>query len=110
MADRIVGVGVDVEPVERFAQPDARLFHEAELAYCQAQADPARARAGTWCAKEAAVKALAGWHPVGLREVAVSRDAAGAPSVTVLAPGAPTVQVSITYAAGFATAVAIAHQ
>lgn len=109
MADRIVGIGVDVEPVARFDRADQRLFHEAELAYCRGQSDPASARAGTWCAKEAAVKALAGWRAVGLREVAVARDAVGAPHLSVLLPDAPTVQVSISYAAGLATAVAIAH-
>lgn len=110
MAERIVGVGVDVEPIARFAEADPRLFHATELAHCARQGDPARARAGTWCAKEAAVKALAGWRTVGLRQVVVSRDAAGAPQVAVLVADAPALQVSISYAAGLATAVAIAHR
>jgi phosphopantetheine--protein transferase-like protein len=60
----IIGVGVDLEAVDRFAAPGcspeliARIFTEAEAGYCKSQAAPARHFAARFAAKEATVKAL----------------------------------------------------
>ena len=108
-ADEIVGIGVDIEVVERFRSDVRGLFTAAEQRYCLEQPDTAEAFAGTWCAKEATVKALTGWRLVSLREVEVVRAGNGAPSMTVVGqPSAPPVYVSIAHASSMALAVAVA--
>ena len=109
----VLGMGVDVEEVRRFHSPPPGLFTDAEVAYCLAQGDSAEAFAGTWCAKEAVVKALSAYLVVLPRDIEVTRDAAGAPHATVrwasLGSGArPELHVSISHAGGFAVAVATA--
>jgi phosphopantetheine--protein transferase-like protein len=107
----IPGVGVDVEGVDRFAEPDKRLFTAEELAYCAVQADPAESRAGRWCAKEAVSKACAKYLQLTLREIEIRNEASGRP--IVLLPGRATevglmAEVSIAHAGGAAVAVAVA--
>lgn len=60
------GIGIDVVKVERIvhalerfgARMEARLFTDAELAYCRAHKDPLPHLAARFAAKEAASKAL----------------------------------------------------
>ena len=106
-------MGVDMEEVRRFRSPPPGLFTDAEVAYCSAQGDPAEAFAGTWCAKEAAVKALSAYLVVLPRDIEVTRDANGAPHATVRrtspdSAALPKLHVSISHAGGFAVAVAAA--
>ena len=109
-------MGVDVERVDRFRQPPPGLFTEVEVAYCTAQGNPAEAFAGTWCAKEAAVKALSDHVLLLPRDIEVTRGPAGAPNAAVRtsarAAGAggvlPQLHISITHAGGLAVAVAAA--
>lgn len=105
------GVGVDVEVVERFIEPDERLFTPAELAYCAAQPNPAESRAGRWCAKEAVAKACAAFLRMSLREIEVLAEPSGRPVAAL--PGRATelglaAAVSISHAGGAAVAVAVA--
>ena len=84
----IVGVGVDLTPISRMqkafdAHPErleARLFTDAERAYCRARANSGQHFAARFAAKEALLKALG--VPEGLRwhELEVVNDAGGAPS------------------------------
>lgn len=106
-----VGVGVDVEAVERFTEPDIRLFTVDELAYCAIQANPAESRAGRWCAKEAVSKACAKYLQLTLREIEIKVEPSGRP--IVLLPDRATevgltAEVSIAHAGGTAVAVAVA--
>lgn len=105
-----LGVGVDIEMVERFETADPRLFTEAELALCAASAKPAESRAGRWCAKEAVVKAVARYVLLSPREVEVLTDPGGRPIVRLLRPQLEHLRcdVSITHASGIAAAVAAA--
>lgn len=96
----ITGIGIDIEPIERWSDPDPRLFTERELSYCQSQARPAESFAGRWCAKEAVVKAFGGVARVGIREVEILAGDAGEP-VAVL-PAELTDR-------GFGVLVSIAH-
>jgi phosphopantetheine--protein transferase-like protein len=107
----IPGVGVDVEQVDRFAEPDSRLFTAQELAHCAIQANPAESRAGRWCAKEAVSKACAKYLQLTLREIEIRNEASGRPIVVL--PGRATevgltAEVSIAHASGMAVAVAVA--
>ena len=105
------GIGVDVEAVERFAEPDPRLLTSDELAYCAAQDAPAESRAGRWCAKEAVVKACAKHLQLSPREVEILVEPCGRPIVALPERAAMVglvSEVSISHAAGVAIAVAIA--
>lgn len=81
-------VGIDIEEVERFAsvRDDATkraLFTSEEAEYCSAFSDAAARYAGTWCAKEAAVKALWPWVRLDPRRVMVSRAGDGRPMLLI---------------------------
>lgn len=83
-----MNVGVDVESVERFesAADDLALyalFTDEERAYCSGFEDAAERYAGTWCAKEAAVKALWPWERLEPRRIHVRRSVDGRPAVVV---------------------------
>ncbi|GBE22879.1 4'-phosphopantetheinyl transferase [bacterium BMS3Bbin01] len=107
----VPGVGVDVEVIDRFANPDERLFTTEELAYCAMQANPAESRAGRWCAKEAVSKACAKYLQLTLREIEIREGPSGRP-IALLSNRAAEVglvaEVSIAHADGMAMAVAIA--
>lgn len=117
----IVGLGVDLVPIERAAALLAR-HGDRFLARCFVAEEVARPGdsshvAGLLAAKEAAFKALGtGWaQGVGWRDVVVARDAAGAPAVTLHgaaavraeAIGATRTHVSISHAGGMAVAIVI---
>lgn len=79
-----LGVGIDIEDVERWRKSDIRwdaLFTDAERAYCRSKADPALHFAGFWCLKEAVFKAAGGSLNISLRDVLISHHADGAPRV-----------------------------
>lgn len=81
-------VGIDIEEVERFSSvsDDATkraLFTPEELEYCSAFSDAAARYAGTWCAKEAAVKALWPWARLEPRRVSVTRADDGRPMLLI---------------------------
>jgi holo-[acyl-carrier protein] synthase len=105
-----LGIGVDIEAVDRWKDPDPRLFTDEEHAYCRSRADQAEAYAGTWCAKEAVVKAVLPTAPILTREVSIGRDEAGAPRAEL--PGRLRLRalVSIGHSAGVALSVAVAVQ
>ena len=82
------GIGVDMLEIERMEQvmrrrPSfvRRVFTEEERAYCDASARPAEHYAARFAAREAVLKALGTGFSggVGLRDVSVTRDAAGRP-------------------------------
>ena len=104
----LIGVGVDVELVARWEEPDLRLFSEEEANYCRRQANPAESFAGTWCVKEATVKALSPIALLSLRDVYVGRDESGAPSVRIPSAIQAQVMVSASHSAGIAIAMALA--
>jgi holo-[acyl-carrier protein] synthase len=114
----IVGVGIDVVDIERFARQlentpglRLRLFTEAE------QNLPVASLAARFAAKEAIAKALGA--PVGLRwtDVTVVRGDNGSPHLQVDGTvadraaelGATTFHVSLSHDAGIASAVVVAE-
>lgn len=117
----IVGLGVDLVPVERAAallsRHGARFLGRCFVAGEVARAgDPAHL-AGLLAAKEAAFKALGtGWGGgVGWRDVEITRDAAGAPALALhraaaaraAALGSARAHVSISHDGGLAIAVVV---
>lgn len=112
----IVGVGIDVVDVERFAETLSRtpalrqrLFTATELSR------PMASLAARFAAKEALAKALGA--PVGLRwtDAEVGSDQTGRPQLTMSGSvarraeeiGASNVHVSLSHDAGIASAVVI---
>lgn len=77
----IIGVGVDVESVERFRRMRSEVFRrvvkriltEREEAYCLSKLDPYPSVAARFCAKEAFAKALGVGKPwaISFRDVEV---------------------------------------
>ncbi len=85
----IVGIGVDLCEVERVEAAIARhgerflarIYTEAERAYCESKPNRMERYAGRFAAKEAAMKAIStGWsRGVGWRDFEVTRAASGQP-------------------------------
>lgn len=104
------GVGVDVEEIARWEEPDVRLFTAAEREHC-ARGQSAERYAGRWCAKEAVVKALAPYVAASLRDVEILAGPAGEPLVRLadrVASPDVEVRVSIAHSRTLAVAVAVA--
>jgi len=119
----IVGVGVDVMEIDRFAESLARrprlaerCFTPAEAAYCAGKPFPPQHFAARFAAKEAVGKAL-GRGMTRWREVEVVRGR-GAPTVALHGHyrdwadrlGVTRIHLSITHSRGVAVAVAIAER
>jgi holo-[acyl-carrier protein] synthase len=122
----IVGVGVDLTPIDRMARAmerhpgrlEARLFTDGERAYCRARARAADHFAARFAAKEAVLKALR--VPAGLRwhelEVVSSGDGApglalhGAAARAAAAAGVTRLHLSLTHAGGQAMAFVVAER
>lgn len=125
--ERIVGHGLDLVDIDRFAafierhaeRAVPRLFTEAEADY--ARANPKRRiehLAARFAAKEAALKALGtGWaRGIAWTDVEVCRDAAGRPTLRLSGRageiaaerGIARIEISLTHTPAFAAASAIA--
>ena len=88
----IVGTGIDIAEVPRIAEALARfgdrflhrVFTEGEIRYCDSKANRVERYAARFAAKEAAMKALGtGWnHGVRWRDIEVSRQPGGRPTIT----------------------------
>ncbi len=86
----IIGVGVDLTPISRMAEAmarhperlEARLFTDAERAYCRARAHAAQHFAARFAAKEATLKALGVPPGLSWHELEVVSDA-GAPRLVL---------------------------
>ena len=121
----VIGVGIDLTPIDRVARMLARyperfeekVFTEGERAYCRARAQAAEHFAARFAAKEAALKALG--VPSGLhwQELEVVSGAGGAPSLRLSGEaaraaarrGVTRLHLSLTHAGGQAAAVVVAE-
>jgi holo-[acyl-carrier protein] synthase len=118
----IVGVGVDVMEIGRFAESlrrrprlAERCFTEAEAAYCRSRAFPPQHFAARFAAKEAVGKAL-GIGMTRWREVEVTRGR-GAPGIRLSGRyalrarelGVTRIHISLTHGRDAAVALAVAE-
>lgn len=105
----VKGIGTDIEEVKRFKAASAqflrRVFTAHERAYCDTKAEPWIHYAGTFCAKEAVVKAFAG--KVSLLEVEIRRKKSGQPVAFVKGRLRPTLHLSISHTFVYAVAFAV---
>ncbi len=90
-AQRIVGIGIDIEKIQRFRDipfEDAfykKYFTAQEIEYCVNTADPAPHFAARFAAKEAVIKA---WpEPIGTDRIEIFNAENGAPSVRRIEEG-----------------------
>jgi holo-[acyl-carrier protein] synthase len=107
-------IGVDLVDIERFRRVlerspglENRVFSGRERSYCRSKRDPVRHFAGTLAAKEAVIKAarlgaLGAWA----RRIEITRDASGAPVVSLDGQIAP-IWASISHDGGMAVAAAM---
>lgn len=120
----IIGLGIDIAEVARFARqlpglPGLRedLFTPAEIAYCEPKADPASHYAARFAAKEAFLKALGtGWRDglaFGDIEVAAAESAGPTLSLKGRAASAAAerqvrrIHLSLSHEASHAVAIVI---
>lgn len=115
----MIGIGVDIERVERFAHFTnvsedpflRRVFTPDELAYCFGLANPAEHLAGRFAAKEAVIKALANVFDdtIAYNEIEIGRGAKGAPTVKITRVKAPAfnIQASISHTSEMAVAFVV---
>jgi holo-[acyl-carrier protein] synthase len=120
----IVGVGIDVVPVARFAEAldrtpalAERLFTEAEMVTASGAARSAESLAARFAAKEALAKALGAGGAMSWTDAEVQTDDRGRPSLIVrgtVAERAATLgvtrwHVSLSHDGGIASATVIAE-
>lgn len=115
----MLGIGIDITPIERIANLDAKYkakFRQKMLAEGENPAT-VESLAGLWAAKEAVSKAMGtGLSGFGPTEIIIGRDELGAPTVTLVgkaletarARGIGRLMVSISHAGGMAVACAVA--
>lgn len=118
----IVGVGIDIESVDRFRKMRAQIFDRVarrvltvrELQYCFESADPHQCVAARFCAKEAFAKALglpSAWR-VPFRDVEVlgkppQLSATGEAANLLRKLGVKKVHVSLSHTPSYAAAVVV---
>lgn len=120
----IIGIGIDIVAVERFAQRlpaeaglKEDLFTEGEIAHCEGKARSAECYAARFAAKEAFLKAVGtGWRDgLAFKQIEVYADTLGKPGLklsgkaneTALALNVRTVHLSMSHEATHAVAVVI---
>ena len=90
--DVIIGIGIDIVDVERFAkrlpsEPGLKedLFTDSEIAYCGGKARSPECLAARFAAKEAFLKAIGtGWRDgIAFRQISISSDELGKPSMNL---------------------------
>jgi holo-[acyl-carrier protein] synthase len=120
----IVGVGIDVVPVDRFAAAlertaglAARLFTGAERVTPSGAARSAESLAARFAAKEALAKALGAGGGMAWKDAEISTDETGRPSLAVTgtvseratALGVTDWHVSLSHDGGIAAATVVAE-
>jgi holo-[acyl-carrier protein] synthase len=107
-------LGVDIIEIERIKtalcrrpQLFFRLFTEGERRYFETRNNNAATIAGCFAAKEAAVKAVGGGY---LRDVALTWDAGGKPSLTMRGKEGVRFAVSVSHCRAYATASVLAYR
>ncbi|MGI8761614.1 MAG: holo-ACP synthase [Jatrophihabitantaceae bacterium] len=120
----IVGVGIDVVPVDRFAEAlsrtpslAARLFTAAELSTQSGAARSGESLAARFAAKEALAKSIGAGGGMHWTDAEVLTDAAGRPSLAVSGTvaaraaslGVTRWHVSLSHDGGIAAATVIAE-
>lgn len=114
----IVGIGVDVASLERFAESLERTPHLRERLFTEAERDAKpESLAATFAAKEAVAKALGAPGGLEWHDVEVCHDSGGRPYLTItgtvataaLDMGIDRWHLSLSHDAGVAVAMVVAE-
>jgi holo-[acyl-carrier protein] synthase len=112
----IVGIGIDVCDVGRFAQSVARRPGLVRRLFTPAEAErPIASLAARFAAKEALAKALGAPSGMSWQDAEIRTDAAGRPTFSIAGTvaerarqlGIATIHVSLSHDAGIASAVVV---
>ena len=112
----IIGVGIDVCDVERFAESVRRRPGLVQRLFTRAEAErPVASQAARFAAKEALAKALGAPAGLAWQDAEVVTDDRGRPAFTITgtvaaraaAMGVGTIHVSISHDAGIASAMVV---
>jgi len=119
----ILGIGTDLIELGRFREVLDRhgsrflekLFTDRERAYCGRYRDPLPHYAGRFCAKEALVKALGGWHSGSWLDFEILSEVSGKPVVVLSESlqeivGQGRLLVTISHSRDYAQAFALWEQ
>jgi holo-[acyl-carrier protein] synthase len=122
-AGMIRGVGIDLCGIDRLAEIlqrqegrfEARVFTEAERAYCRDRGNPAQHYAARFAAKEALLKALGGPEGLSWQELEVIHTPEGRPALRLTGAaqaaaeslGVRRLHLTLTHADGMAAAVVV---
>lgn len=121
MDPAVIGIGCDIETTDRFEALDRerdksflkKIFTPPEIEYCYAGKTPQRL-SSHFCAKEAVIKALAGYRDIRLshREIEVMRFRNGKPYIRLHNKQLDGIEIhlSLSHSRGCAMAVALAVQ
>ncbi len=110
--------GVDIEMIENLPVEEdyweadfyTTIFSRAEIAYCLAQENPRMHFAARWCAKEALKKCDPSYLGLDMKDIEVTIDAAGKPSLQVRTSAGPRtllVALSMSHTTVMATAIVV---
>lgn len=108
-------IGIDIESITRIANLYSKkksllekMFNKYEWEYAITKANPCQTLTGIWCAKEAVVKAFAPYKRIFIKDIAISHKPSGQPYVVLYSNGIKIkdIQISISHAKDYATAVA----
>ena len=112
-------IGVDIESIERFNNLFThkkrlleKMFNKSEWAYALTKPNPAQTLTGIWCAKEAVLKAVYLYEPIFLKNITIKYTNEGKPFAFIKTKKQykDSIQISISHAKNYATAVAIVIQ
>jgi holo-[acyl-carrier protein] synthase len=122
----IIGMGMDLCGIERMAglvarnegRFEARVFTEAERAYCRARGQPAQHFAARFAAKEALLKALGAPDGLSWHELEVFHTPEGRPALRLRGAarraarklGVQRLHLTLTHSEGMAVATVIAER
>ncbi len=112
-----IGIGIDIEDVNRFRpfifnkkKSLKRIFTKKELSYCHTKNDPAQHLAARFCAKEAVYKALSDINgpKLSFNEIEIKKQKNGKPEVLLGKNYA--IKISLSHTSKMAICVAIASK
>jgi len=114
---QIIGVGTDIESVQRFAAVPFHqnepfyhnLFHEKEIEYCLQRPNPPQSFAARFAAKESVIKACSEIISLSCKDIIITSNKNHSPIAKILKEGFQRTQVkmSMSHTKEFATAIAV---
>lgn len=111
----IVGIGIDIENVSRFAEKSylknkrfyENIFTDKEIKYCLSKVNPYQHLAARFCAKEAVIKALE--ISIDLKKIEVLKEG-NVPKIKVEGFSDFNIKVSLSHTENYAVASVIIQQ